>query len=144
MKLSVLIARLREECPSFVNRVGGVGDLAAALEQGGAVATPHAFVVRLAEDIQPSVTAGSGAGAVTQPSEEFFGVVVCVANGADGRGLEADDTLDDLRSELLAALKGWAPDAAHGPLEYRGFETLDMTRARLWRRFDFSSLLGDV
>jgi hypothetical protein len=81
---------------------------------------------------------------VVQPNEEFFGIVVCVSSAADRRGAAADDELDDIRTELLAALKGWEPDADRAPLEYRGFETLELNRARMWRRFDFSSLLGDV
>jgi len=139
VKLRILIDHIKAECPAFAGRVAGAAEFAAAAAEADRLAVPHAFVIRLVEDVEPSITAG----AVEQPSEEWFGIVVCVSNTADARGQGGDDTLDDVRAELRAALKGWQPDADHAPMEYRGFETLDLTRARLWRRFDFSTLTSE-
>lgn len=140
MKLAPLIARIKTEAAILSGRVGGLGELAAAVEASTDFALPHAFVVRLEEAVQPSTTTSPP----QQPIEEKFGVVVCVSNEDDPRGQSADDQLDDVRAELLAALKGWAPADDRSPMEYRGFANLEMSRACMWRRFNFSSLTGDI
>src|SRR5689334_22553249 len=98
MKLSILIARIKDEAASLSGRVGGLGELAAAVDASTDFALPHAFVVRLEETVQPSTTTTTP----QQPTEEKFGVVVCVSNEDDPRGQSADDQLDDIRGELLA------------------------------------------
>lgn len=137
MKTSTLIARIRAQCPSFANRVAGAAEFMAAVEYADDLALPHAFVMRLADAPQDSSTAGQ----VLQVIEELFGVVVAVDNTTDQRGQGADDALDDLLVELQGALVGWQPDALYQDMEYRGSTLLDMDRARLWRQFDFVTLI---
>lgn len=138
MKLAPIIARLRTHAATsalLATRVGGVAELEAA-QDNRELAVPHAFVYRLEDLPEESDEIGAGSQAMT----ETFGVLVAVTNTADGRGAAADDAMDDIRDALLAALKGWSPEGAHQELEYRGFETVELNRARLWRRFDFSTL----
>ena len=135
MKLTAIIVRLRAQVAAFSSRVGGSAELAAA-EDNKELAVPHAFVYRLADAPEESQEVG----ARTQAMTESFGVLVCVSNTADLRGAGADDTLDDIRDALLTALKGWSPEGAHQEFDYAGFETVELTRARVWRRFDFTSL----
>jgi hypothetical protein len=135
MKLGPIIVRVRAEVAAFSNRVGGVAELEAAIDNKE-LAVPHAFVYRLEDLPEESDEIGAG----TQAMNETFGVLVAVANTGDARGAAADDQLDDLRDALIAALKGWSPEGAHQELDYRGFETVEVTRARVWRRFDFATL----
>lgn len=135
MKLGPIIVRLRAQVGAFSTRVGGAAELAVA-EDNKELAVPHAFVYRLADQAEESQEVGSR----TQAMVETFGVLVCVSNTADLRGAGADDTLDDIRDALISALKGWSPEGAHQEFDYAGFETVDLTRARVWRRFDFATL----
>lgn len=135
MKLSPIIVRLRSQVAALSNRVGGVAELEAA-QRNEELAVPHAFVYRLDDLAEEGDEVGMG----TQAMSEAFGVLVVVSAAADDRGAAADDAMDDLRDALLAALKGWSPDGAHQEFEYRGFETIELSRARLWRRFDFVTL----
>lgn len=137
MKLKVIIDKLKADAPSLGGRVSGFSDFIAVAEREDSLAAPHAFVVRLNADVEPSSTAGI----VAQTIEERFGVLVCVDASADTRGLDADDRLDDLRSEIKAALVGWSPSPERSPFEDGGFETIAVNRARAWRRFEFTTLL---
>lgn len=137
MKLKVLIDRVKANCPSFGSRVSGFSDFLMIEGREEALATPCAFVVRLLVDVEPNETVMS----VVQTKRERFGVFVCVDAAADPLGYDADDRLDDLRTELLAALVGWSPDATRAPFEDEGFENVIATRARAWRRFDLSTLV---
>lgn len=139
MKLKVLIDRIKAECPSFSSRVSGFSEFLMLEGREDALATPCAYVVRLISEVLPNETVG----AVVQTKTERFGVFVCVDARADAVGYDADDTLDDLRTELHAALVGWSPAADRGPLEEDGFENVTATRARVWRRFDFSTLYSE-
>jgi hypothetical protein len=140
VKLKTIIDRVKAECPGLSGRVGGTADFIAATAPRATFPVPHAFVLRLAETVEGSVLTG---GLTQQPGEEAFGIVVCVGV-ADREGVSADDTMEDLKAELLVALKGWDADPDAGLMEYRGYETIELTPATLWRRFDFSILSGDA
>ena len=140
MKLKVWIDRIKAQCPAFGGRVGGMAQLVINSAEGSRVGVPAAYVLRLQETVEGSLVTGPG---VEQPAEETFGVLVCV-DVADREGVSADDRMEDIKLQLLAALKGWEIDQAAGLVEYRGYETADLTPARLWRRFDFSVLSGDA
>jgi hypothetical protein len=140
VRLKVWIDRIKADCPAFAGRVGGMAAFIAAAADGARVAVPAAFVMRLQEVVEGSALTGGG---TQQPAEETFGVMVCVAV-SDREGVGADDAMEDIKLALLAALKGWEIDPAAGLVEYRGYETVDLTPARLWRRFDFSVLSGDA
>lgn len=136
MKAKVIIDRLKAECPSFGSRVTGMADLGIFVDAGGSMSMPCAFVLRVDEFVQPNQEAGT----VAQVIEETWGVLVAVSSTADTRGYDADNALDDLRDEIRAAIINWQPDTDRSPFEYRGFENIDFDLARLWRRFEFSTL----
>jgi hypothetical protein len=140
VKLKVWIDRIKDTCPIFAGRVGGMAQFVTAAVDGNRVPVPAAFVLRLLETVEGSILTGA---LVQQPAEETFGVLVCV-DVADREGVSADDAMEDCKTALLTALKGWDLSAEAGLVEYRGYETIDMTPARLWRRFDFAILSGDA
>lgn len=135
MKMSPIIVRIRDQVDEFSDRVAGTAEFEAATE-ADSLDVPHAFVLPLGEEVEPSQTAGE----VTQVINEHFAVVVVVDNSVDMRGQAAADELDDLRTALFSALIGWEPVAEHSGVEFRGGVHLAITRARLWHQFDFSSL----
>jgi hypothetical protein len=136
MRAKPLIDRIKAECPTFASRVSGMAELGIFVDAGNSLAVPCAFVLRTDEFVEPSQTAG----VVTQVIEEGWAVLVAVSTTADTRGYDADNALDDIREELRLALVNWQPDTEHSPIEYRGFTNIDFDVARLWRRFDFSTL----
>lgn len=136
MKISPIIVRLRAQASTFNSRVAGAADFAELKDTDRRFAVPHAFVVFLAEEVEEDQTAG----AVMQVIREVFGIIVAVAN-EDVRGQDACDQLSDIRDELWTALLGWSPDADTLPgLEYEGSVQLDISRARVWHQFNFSTL----
>lgn len=137
MKIKVLIDRIKAECPTLQSRVSGLSDFLMLDGREDATATPCAYVVRLVSEVAPNETIG----VVVQVKTERYGVFVCVDARGDAVGYDADDALDTLRTEIHAALIGWQPDAERSPLEDDGWENVTATRARMWRRFDFSTLL---
>lgn len=140
--VSPAIERLRDEVAAFSSRVAGAAELAAATELADTLAVPHAFVIYAGEDAEPPQTAGSGAGSGIQPVDLGFSVLVCVDNTGDRRGAAATDSVFSLRASILSALLGWVPVAGVclAPVEYRGSEFVEMSRARLWHQFNFSVL----
>lgn len=132
MRLSIIIAALRQRCPSFANRVGGAADFS-QLPENAALAVPAAFV--LPRDEQAG--ANRSANGYRQTVEDAFAVVVAVDNSADARGQAGYDAIHALRDEVFAALLGWAPDADHDAIVYDGGELVHMDRARLYYRLDF-------
>lgn len=139
MKLKVIIDRIKAECPSFGGRVSGFSEFLMLEGREDATAAPCAYVVRLISEVLPNETIGS----VVQTKTERYGVFVCVDARGDAVGYDADDKLDDLRAELHAALISWQPSPERGPLEDDGFENVTASRARVWRRFDFSTLFSE-
>ena len=139
MKISPIIVRLRAEAGTaarFSSRVAGAADFAALADTARKFTVPHAFVVFLTEEVEEDQTAGL----VSQAIREVFGIIVAVAND-DARGQDACDELSDIRDELWTALLGWSPDATELPgLEYEGSVQLDISRARVWHQFNFSTL----
>ena len=133
----LLIDRVKSACAVFGGRVAGINELMLAQRQDMAdiFAAPHAFVASVSEEAEENQTVG----AVSQRMDETFSVFVCVDATADRDGFAADATLRTARDQLVAAIKGWEPDAARAPFEYRGFTTMEITAARAWRRFDFST-----
>lgn len=140
MSTSAIIQCLRAQVAAFANRVGGAAELAPALlveegDAGAAVAVPHAWVVPL--DIDAGETDSENP--VQQRVDRTFGVVVCLDNTADARGLAAVKAMEALESDLFAALLGWPPAAGWAPLTLDGAQQLQMNRARLWWQYDFAT-----
>lgn len=135
MKLEPVITQLRSQVAALSNRVGGAA-LFAQVAETESLAVPHAFVVPVADDASDSQTSGP----ITQVVEEVFGVIVAISNTEDERGFDANEALDDIRTALWDALIGWPPAAGMAGCQYIGSEVLTISRARLWRQFNFSTV----
>lgn len=136
MRPSLIIPRLRAQCPMFAGRVFGAGAYAEAAASED-VAVPCAFVVPAGDSALPNEVMSGGH---LQTVDDRFAVVVCVSNTADERGQDGAEKLHDARAELIAALCGWSPAADTDPIDYLGAESEPaIDRARIWHAFDFSS-----
>lgn len=136
MRPSLVIPRLRAQCPVFANRVAGAATYRQVAVQDD-FPVPHAFLLPLG-DVEDGEVMLS---ALDQELTTRFAVVVAVANTSDERGQAAAELIHDARAELIAALVGWTPDAArYSPVLYRGMpDDPDITRARAWAQFDFEA-----
>lgn len=137
MRPSLVIPRLRAQCPIFANRVAGSATYRQAIMQDD-FAVPHAFVLPQGELADGEVMIS----AVDQELSTRFAVVVAVLNTSDERGQAAAEAIYDIRVALLSALVGWTPDATrYAPILYRGMpDDPDVNRARAWAQFNFESL----
>lgn len=135
MKLTAIIAALRERCPRFERRVGGAAQFK-AIPDTGKLALPAAYVV-------PSEDAPGEQKSQTdywQDLTEGFSVIVVLSNERDERGQwAAYDAVHDVRAELWKALLGWMPDPQGGEIVYAGGTLLDMNRYELYYQFDFTA-----
>lgn len=137
MRPSLVIPRIRAQCPIFANRVAGAATYRQVSLQDDFPA-PHAFVLPLGELADGEVMIS----AVDQELATRFAVVVAVSNTSDERGQAAAEAIYDIRASLLTALVGWTPDATrYAPVLYRGMpDDPDVNRARAWAQFDFEAL----
>jgi hypothetical protein len=136
MRPSLIIPRIRAQCPIFVNRVAGSATYRqAALQDDFPV--PHAFVLPLGDNADGEVMLSN----LDQELTTRFAVVVCVSNLSDERGQEAAEAIYAARAQLLAALVGWVPAVGFGAVLYQGMpDDPDISRARAWAQFDFAAL----
>ena len=135
MRPSLIIPRLREQCPIFNNRVAGAATFAKAADNP-TFAVPHAFVLPLSE----SATGDTQFSGLDQELMTRLAITVCVAN-EDDRGQQSLEVIYDIRAQLLRALVGWQPGPQFGPLMYVGMpDEPAINRARVWLQFDFQGL----
>lgn len=131
MDTAAIIARLKAQLTGWV-AIGGAADVDQAIET--APATPAAYVVPLAESGAPPDLIGI----YRQDLVQAFGVVIVVANLRDATGAAAAADLQARRLAVLAALLGWAPDAATGyPVVFTSGRLLQFRDARLWWTDEF-------
>lgn len=137
MRPSLIIPRLRAQCPIFASRVAGAASYRQVSQQDD-FQVPHAFVLLGTDNADGEVMLSS----LDQELTTRIAVVVAVANTADERGQDASEAIYDIRAQLIAALVGWTPDAAKfSPILYRGMpDDPELTRARAWAQFDFEAL----
>ncbi|TFF37420.1 hypothetical protein [Pseudomonas sp. RIT623] len=133
MKISPIIAHLREYCPSLDARVSGGIDLD-AVSESVLLKNPSAYVIA-ADDKAGDNRAQN---AVIQDIEDRFEVVLAM-DTKDERGQQASDLLHDFRKELWRALVGWRPAAEYEPIVYDGGGLVLINRARVVYRFSFSA-----
>lgn len=134
MQLEIIIAALRERCPSFAERVAGAAQFK-QLQENTALPVPCAFVVPLDDDPEAPRAQNS----IRQDLTDSFGVIVALDNTADERGQGSAHTVDSLRAELWAALLGWRPAERYNGLAYEGGTLLSLNRARLFYQFEFGA-----
>ncbi len=119
---SLIIARLRDECPSFNRRFYGAGarlrTMNDVLEEKRGVAVPCGFAVWEGDD--PSDDERELMSLDTMV-ERTYSVTVAVDGTGDNDGTDASERLQDAGKEIIAALNGWAPSGGnYGRLIYLG------------------------
>lgn len=136
MRLSTVVAHLRQYCPTFGQRVGVAINFEA---EGGAVklAVPAAVVMPGGDDASPSVAQN----VIVQSVEDQFVVVLILQTAGRDRGEQTADVLHDLRAELWRALVGWVPGDGYEPIEYVSGEVTEINRATTYYTMTFSSEL---
>lgn len=134
MNLDLVIAALRQRCPSFAGRVGGAAQFQLLPEKTN-LPVPCAYVIPLNDSPEDNRSASGYRQSVT----DAFGVIVALSNVADERGQAAVRCVHDIRRELFKALLGWQVSDDYDGIEYSGGELLDIDRARLWYQFEFSA-----
>ncbi|MHA3735109.1 phage tail terminator protein [Pseudomonas sp. Eth.TT006] len=129
MKMTPLIAQLRDQCPTLGYRIAAGIDLA-TLQADNPLQTPCAYVVPLA-DIASASTAQNSA---SQPIRDRFEIVLAL-DATDGT--KALDLLHDLRAELWRALVGFKPDSHYSAIVYDGGEMVSINSSRAFYRLRF-------
>lgn len=137
MRPSLLIPRIKAECPIFASRVAASATFRKLFDADD-FPVPHAFVLPLGETWEGDATLSG----LDQELKQRFAVVVAVDNTSDERGQAAAEVFYDARAQLFAALIGWSPQpGVIGPILYSGMpDDPDITRARAWIQFDFEAL----
>lgn len=133
MKITPVVAHLREFCPSFNDRVAGGIDFE-AVANSAKLHRPSAYVIATGDQAGPDVAENVS----RQTIRDEFDVVL-VLDTHDERGQEAVDLLHDLRAELWRALVGWEPGPDYDPITYEGGEAVVINRARVIYRFSFAA-----
>lgn len=134
MNLNLVIAALRQRCPSFQNRVAGAAQFQLLPEKTN-LAVPAAYVVPL-DDNPEAQRSGTG---YRQGITDAFAVIVALDNTGDERGQGAAAGVDAIRRELWKGLLGWQVTDEYDGIEYEGGNLLALDRARLWYQFEFSA-----
>lgn len=128
MRTDDIVARVRAMCPGFA-----VVDHALVSETQGSY--PGAYIAPVKAEAQPA----GFIGVHSQMVRETVGVFITLERRMDNdAGLGTNDSLDDLRAELRAALVAWRPPGAEQPLEYAGGELSLRNGLASWRE-DFST-----
>ena len=136
MRPSLIIPRIRAQCPIFANRVAASATYRQVSMQDD-FPVPHAFVLPLGDNADGEVMLS----ALDQELTTRFAVVVAVSNASDERGQAAAEVIYDIRRALLTALVGWVPAPQYGAVLYQGMpDDPDISRARAWAQFDFAAL----
>jgi hypothetical protein len=133
MKITPVVAQLRQYCPSFQGRVVGGIDFE-AVANSTKLSRPSAYVIATGDVAGPN----KNQNAVQQNIRDDFDVVL-VLDTQDERGQEAVDLLHGLRAELWRALVGWKPGPEYDPIAYAGGEAVAINRSRVLYRFSFTA-----
>jgi len=136
MKISDVVAHLRQYCPTLGGRVGIALDFQP--ERGQVkLETPAAVVFPAGDDAEPSSTQNVS----VQSVEDRFAVVLILSTAEVRRGEETADALHLLRAEVWRALIGWVPGASYEPVEYLSGEVTSMDRSVTYYTLQFASEL---
>ena len=125
--ISDIIERL-QALPEFLAVSGAAGFASAADPATGKPrAVPAAFVLRLSESGEPSLTYMRA----EQRVGVAVGIVIVARNLQDAKGAEAIADLDALRAAARTALLGWAPPNAD-PLIFDAGSLLAFKNGNVW------------
>lgn len=135
MKISPLIAAIRQRCPMFGGRVAGASEFK-PLAENSKLGLPAAYVIPLDDNAEENRSQTD----YWQKITDAFAVVVVVNNTQDARGQASVDVIEEAREALWKALNGWSPDEKkYDGITYQGGNLLDMNRAHLYYQFEFSA-----
>lgn len=129
MKITPLVAQLRDQCPTLANRIAAGIDLA-SLQANTPLTTPCAYIVPLADVASKSLAQNL----MLQPIRDRFEVTL-VLDTTDAT--KALDLMHDLRAELWRALVGFKPGTDYDAIEYDGGELLSINASRALYRLRF-------
>lgn len=133
MKISLVVAQLRQYCPALVGRVAGGIDFE-AVANSAKLHHPSAYVIAAADKASDNDVQNG----VRQAISDYFDVVLALDTG-DERGQEAADLIHDFRAEIWRALIGWVVTPEYTPIEYEGGDLISINRNRVIYRFTFSA-----
>ena len=133
MKISLVVAQLRQYCPALVERVAGGIDFE-AVANSAKLHHPSAYVIAAADKASDNDVQNG----VRQAISDYFDVVLALDTG-DERGQEAADLIHDFRAEIWRALIGWVVTPEYTPIEYEGGDLISINRNRVIYRFTFSA-----
>lgn len=136
MQLEIIIAALRERCPSFGGRIAGAAQFK-TLPENAALPVPCAFVIPLDDNPGESKAQNS----VRQELNDSFAVIVALSTTGDEKGQSAAHSIHAIRTELWAAQLGWRPSDDYDGITYEGGHLLAIDRARVWYQFEFSAAM---
>ena len=129
MKISTLIAQLRDHCPTLAGRVAAGIDLE-TLQANTPLSTPCAYVVPMADPAGANVAQN-----VTRQTIRDRFEVTLVLDTTDAT--KALDLLHDLRAELWRALVGFKPGSDYDAITYDGGELVSINSSRVLYRLRF-------
>jgi hypothetical protein len=129
MKISPLIAQLRDHCPTLAGRVAAGIDLE-TLQANTPLSTPCAYVVPMADPAGANVAQN-----VTRQTIRDRFEVTLVLDTTDAT--KALDLLHDLRAELWRALVGFKPGSDYDAITYDGGELVSINSSRALYRLRF-------
>lgn len=134
MNIDLIIAALRQRCPSFAGRVAGAAQFQ-MLPAATNLQVPAAYVIPLDDNPEDNRSATG----YRQRIADAFAVIVALSNTADERGQAAVGSVHAIRRELFKALLSWQVSDDYDGIEYDGGNLLSLDRARLWYQFEFSA-----
>lgn len=123
----LIIARLDSQVDAL-KLVAGAADFASAMQEPPRI-LPATYVLELGNRAAANSLATI---AVSQENTVRFGVIFAVQNLRDPRGEKAHTDLRTVRSSVMTALLGWAPDPDYDVVEYGGGQLLALENLVLW------------
>jgi hypothetical protein len=133
-----VIRRLKEEVGALENRVEGAASLVQLMQQNQLPQhTPAANVISSG---LAGGAADAGAGLFRQAFDETIAVFLTFRN-VQGTGARALDLFDAIRTEVIHALCGWAPEGLTGVFRLVRGQVVNMAAGTLIYQIDFA--IGD-
>lgn len=138
MNIDTIITALKARCPSFGSgelcRISGAAEYA-QIDESVKMSVPAAYVVPMDDEVDNQESTNG----YRQVVRDVFAVIVVLSNTTNERGQTSIVAVEDIRTELFAALLGWRPDASHDRIEYEGGQLMGIDRARLFYQFEFAA-----
>lgn len=135
MLVDDVITRLKERVGRLEHRVEGAASLIQMMQANQLPqVTPAANVI--ASGLAGGA-ADAGAGLFRQPIEETIAVFLTFRN-VQGKGATALDLFDAVRTEVISAVCGWAPEDGYGVFRLVRGQVVNMAAGTLIYQIDFA------